>query len=81
MKWSHARFSRDFYKILGVNRNAKTNEIKRAYRKLAQKYHPDKNPDDPSANEKFQDLGAAYEVRDSFSLLKSISLIDDLKRF
>lgn len=53
---------RDFYKILGVNRNAKTNEIKRAYRKLAQKYHPDKNPDDPSANEKFQDLGAAYEV-------------------
>ena len=45
-----------------MNRSAKTNEIKRAYRKLAQKYHPDKNPDDPTANEKFQDLGAAYEV-------------------
>jgi DnaJ family protein B protein 11 len=53
---------RDFYDILGVNRNAKTNEIKRAYRKLAQKYHPDKNPDDPTASEKFTDLSAAYEI-------------------
>ena len=55
-------FSRDFYKILGVRRDASNREIKKAYRKLAMKWHPDKNPDDPKAQEKFQDLGAAYEV-------------------
>lgn len=53
---------RDFYKILGVSRKANTNEIKKAYRKLAKELHPDKNKDDPNASEKFQDLGAAYEV-------------------
>lgn len=53
---------RDFYKILGVPRDATTNQIKKAYRKLAMQYHPDKNIDDPEASEKFQDLGAAYEV-------------------
>jgi len=53
---------RDFYKILGVSRNANTNQIKKAYRKLAKEQHPDRNPDDPNANEKFQDLGAAYEA-------------------
>ena len=55
-------FRRDFYKILGVSRNANTNQIKKAYRKLAKEHHPDRNPDDPNANEKFQDLGAAYEA-------------------
>ena len=55
-------FSRDFYKILGVSRGANKKDIKKAYRKLAMKWHPDKNPDDPSAQEKFQDLSAAYEV-------------------
>lgn len=54
---------RDFYKILGVPRNANLNQIKKAYRKLAKELHPDKNADDPEANEKFQDIGAAYEVR------------------
>eukprot|EP00118_Oscarella_pearsei_P028797 m.2958 g.2958 ORF g.2958 m.2958 type:complete len:380 (+) comp8989_c0_seq1:1456-2595(+) len=53
---------RDFYKILGVTKNASTKEVKKAYRKLAVKYHPDKNPDDPDAGQKFQDLSAAYEV-------------------
>uniref|UniRef100_A0A1B0EWR5 J domain-containing protein n=1 Tax=Lutzomyia longipalpis TaxID=7200 RepID=A0A1B0EWR5_LUTLO len=53
---------RDFYSILEVKRSASTNEIKKAYRKLAAKLHPDKNKDDPNASEKFQDLGAAYGV-------------------
>eukprot|EP00731_Ephydatia_muelleri_P019954 Em0012g779a len=53
---------RDFYNILGVDRRASTSEIKKAYRTLAMKYHPDKNPDDPSASERFQDINAAYEV-------------------
>ena len=53
---------RDFYKILGVPRNANLNQIKKAYRKLAKELHPDRNQDDPIAQEKFQDLSAAYEV-------------------
>ncbi|KHJ87094.1 DnaJ domain protein [Oesophagostomum dentatum] len=53
---------RDFYKILGVPKNANANQIKKAYRKLAKELHPDKHQDDPLAHEKFQDLGAAYEV-------------------
>eukprot|EP00088_Acartia_fossae_P069350 TRINITY_DN9031_c0_g1_i1.p1 TRINITY_DN9031_c0_g1~~TRINITY_DN9031_c0_g1_i1.p1 ORF type:complete len:365 (-),score=86.89 TRINITY_DN9031_c0_g1_i1:499-1593(-) len=53
---------RDFYGILGVNKRASTNEIKKAYRRMAKEMHPDKNQDDPDANEKFQDLGAAYET-------------------
>ena len=53
---------RDFYKILGVNRRADTNQIKKAYRKLAKELHPDKNQDDPEADEKFKDLGVAYET-------------------
>lgn len=53
---------RDFYKILGVPKDANSNQIKKAYRKLAKELHPDKNPDDDVAHEKFQDLGAAYEV-------------------
>ncbi|XP_023334972.1 dnaJ homolog shv [Eurytemora carolleeae] len=54
--------SRDFYGILGVGRKASTNEIKKAYRRMAKEMHPDKNRDDPNANEKFQDLSAAYET-------------------
>lgn len=45
-----------------MRRDASIREIKKAYRGLAMKWHPDKNPDDPKASEKFQDLGAAYEV-------------------
>jgi len=53
---------RDFYKILGVSKSATKNQIKKAYRGLAKQLHPDKNPNDPTANEKFKDLTAAYEV-------------------
>src|SRR5947199_5859643 len=53
---------RDYYEVLGVARGAPEEEIKRAYRKLAVKFHPDKNPDDPHAEEKFTELGEAYDV-------------------
>ena len=53
---------RDYYEVLGVDRDTSEEEIKRAYRKLAVKFHPDKNPDDPHAEEKFKELGEAYDV-------------------
>ncbi len=53
---------RDFYEVLGVDRNATTDEIKKAYRKLAVKYHPDKNPGDKEAEEKFKEIAEAYAI-------------------
>src|SRR5436190_20942763 len=53
---------RDYYEVLGVGRDTSEEEIKRAYRKLAVKFHPDKNPDDPHAEERFKELDEAYDV-------------------
>jgi DnaJ-class molecular chaperone len=53
---------RDYYEILGVARNAKDDEIKKSYRKLARKYHPDLNPNNKQAEEKFKEIQEAYEV-------------------
>ena len=53
---------RDYYEVLGVDKNASADEIKKAYRKLAVKYHPDKNPGDKAAEEKFKEAAEAYSV-------------------
>jgi molecular chaperone DnaJ len=53
---------RDYYEVLGVSKSASQSEIKKAYRKMAIKYHPDKNPDDKAAEEKFKEAAEAYDV-------------------
>jgi molecular chaperone DnaJ len=53
---------RDFYEILGINRDASEEDIKKAYRKLAMKFHPDRNPDNPKAEDQFKEAKEAYEI-------------------
>ena len=53
---------RDYYEVLGVQKNANADEIKKAYRKAAIQYHPDKNPGDKQAEEKFKEAAEAYDV-------------------
>ena len=53
---------RDLYEVLGVSRGSSDDEIKKAYRALARKYHPDANPDDPKAEERFKEISAAYDT-------------------
>lgn len=58
----HLMEYKDYYKILGVERSASTDEVRKAYRKLAMQYHPDRNPGDKNAEEKFKEINEAYQV-------------------
>ncbi len=57
-----AAAKKDYYELLGVNRNASEDDFKKAYRKLALQYHPDRNPGDKQAEEKFKEISEAYSV-------------------
>ena len=53
---------KDYYEVLGVNRDASEDDFKKSYRKLAMKFHPDRNPDNPKAEEQFKEAKEAYEI-------------------
>ena len=55
-------FDKDYYKVLGVAKNASASEIKKAYRKLAQQHHPDRTKGDKESEERFKEISAAYDV-------------------
>lgn len=61
LEWLNMEY-KDYYKILGVNKSSSVDEIRSAFKKLAMKYHPDRNPDDKAAEEKFKEINEAYQV-------------------
>ena len=69
---------RDYYEVLGINKSATADQIKSAYRKLAVKYHPDKNPNDKGAEEKFKEASEAYHVLSNSEENKAMIILDML---
>src|SRR3954454_16560108 len=67
----------DHYTTLGVAKNASDEEIKKAYRKLARQYHPDRNPDDEAAEERFKEISVAYETLSDPDKRKQYDLVGD----
>ena len=63
---------RDYYEVLGVAKTASADEIKSAYRKLAMKYHPDRNPDNPEAKEKFTEISGLSGLRSGWYFIASL---------
>lgn len=80
MNGSRAWFEKDFYSALGVGENATAEEIKRAYKKAAQQYHPDRNPGDKAAEEKFKDISEAYDVLSDTTKRQEYDQVRAMKR-
>jgi len=70
---------KDPYKVLGVSKDATSNEIKKTYRRLALKYHPDKNPDDKTAEEKFKEISSAYDILSDPNKKSKYDMFGDVK--
>src|SRR5919198_5820791 len=71
-------FDKDYYQVLGVPKNASASEIRKAYRKLAQKNHPDANPGNKEAEERFKEISAAYDVLGDDAKRKSYDQVREM---